>query len=135
MMLLSYTPVKIDDHRHEKMKQLAGNARGAIINEYRKAIDLYVENKTKENIILDSKIEEFISERVTKAENHLASMMGRTGMDVSMVLMGLILFLEKFFDGKVTREQIQEKLRKDGARYFTTAIKKDKDNKKGNLQI
>jgi len=47
-----------------------------------------------------------------------------------MTLMGVVLFLEKLFVGKVTREEIQEKLRIDGARYFTSAIQKDKEEKK-----
>lgn len=127
---MGYTPVKIDDHRHEKMKRLAGNKRGAITEEYRKAIDEYIARRTQESLIEDSYLEQFINTRVSKAEDHIASMLGRTGMDVSMTLMGLLLFLEKFFKGQVSREALQEQLRKDGARYFSTAIQKDKSSKR-----
>lgn len=127
---MGYTPVKIDDHRHAKMKEFAGNERGAIMEVYREAIDEYIARRTQDKMVEDSGIEQFINTRVGKMEDHLASMMGRTGMDVSMTLMGLILFLEKFFKGQFTREELQETLRKDGARYFSSAIQKDKDSKR-----
>ncbi len=127
---MAYTQVKIDDILHEKMKQFAGQSNNSVVEEYRTAIKFYIEYQAKENLIADSRLESFINERIGKMENRLASMMGRTGMDTSMVLMGLLLFLEKYFNGKITREQLQEKLRTDGARYFSTAIKSDKDKKK-----
>lgn len=126
---MSYTPVKIDDNLHSKMRDLAGPDRGAIQEEYRKAIEQHIARKTQEAMVRDTNLENYINERITRAENHLASMLGRTGMDTSMVLMGLLLFLEKYFSGKITREDLQEHLRKDAARYFSTAIQKDKADK------
>lgn len=130
MVIMSYVPVKIDDFRHEKMKRIAGNDRGAIIKEYRNAIDFYIAYKTKETMIQDTGLESFINEKINKVENHLASMLARNGMDNAMSLMGLLIFLEKFFNGKYTREELQEKLRIEGARYFTGTVQKDKEKKK-----
>lgn len=124
------TQVKIDDHLHQKMKELAGPERGAIAEEYRIALANHIAAKTQENMIKDSGLETFINDRVSKAENHLAAMMGRTGMDTSMILMGLILLLEKLL--KVDRQNLQEKLRIDGARYFSNAVQKDREYKKNN---
>lgn len=126
-VIMAYTRVLMDDHLHEKMKQLAGSGKGALIEEYREAIRNHIENKTKENISRDSGLEVYFNERMSKMEKHLASMMARTGMDTSMNLMGTIELLSKLL--KIDKEQIILQLRKDGAKYFSTAIKEDKENK------
>ena len=127
---MSYTPVKIDDHLHEKMKQLAGDKRGAIAAEYREAIQEHIKYKTEENMVRDTGLDNFINNRVTKAEDHLSSMMARTGIDTSITLMGVILLLEKLL--KVDKSEIIKQLRHDGYLYFSTVIKEDKENKKSN---
>lgn len=126
---MSYTQTKIDTHRHEKMKALAEASKRSIIEEYRNALDYYIAKKTQEQMIEDSRLETFINERITKMENHLASMLGRTGMDTSMNLMGLIWLIDVLMKN-VDRKDIELKIRKDGARYFSTAIQNDKANKK-----
>lgn len=117
---------KIDPILHEKMKDIVKRkgADATLYDEYNLAIKNHIAMVMEEELLKDSKIEEIISNEIKKVDKHLSSMLGRTGMDVSMVLMGLILFLEKTL--KVDREQIQEKLRRDGARYFTAAIQNDK---------
>lgn len=124
---MSDAKVRIPYNLHNEMKALAGTNRGAIYQEYIEAISNHIKVKKQQKFLDDTELESFINDRIGKAENHLASMLGRTGMDVSMTLMGVILFLEKFFAGKVTREEIQEKLRIDGARYFTSAVQRDKN--------
>lgn len=122
---------KVDHDIHIKMKELAERNKNSIVGEYRKALNFYISYSYKEIVLEDSKLETYLNDKLNKMENHLASMLARTGMDTSMNLMALIMFLEKFFNGKYTREQLQDQLRRDGARYFATAIKKDKeDNKK-----
>lgn len=120
----------VDDHLHEKMKQIAGKDRGALTNEYRIAITNHIKMRTQENISRDSGLENYINDRVGKLDKHLASMLARNGMDTSMVLMGMVLLLEKLL--KVDKEEIISQLRKDGAKYFSTAIKEDKENSKKN---
>jgi hypothetical protein len=112
------------------MKELSKKDNKPLKEHYDEALRLYLKVKAGEQIVEDSKIETFFNDRITKVENHLASMLGRTGMDTSMVLMGMILFLDKFFAGKFTREQLVDQLRKDGARYFSNAIQRDKEEKK-----
>lgn len=125
---MSYTQVKIDDHLHQKMKKLAGSTKGAITEEYRVAITNHIAMKTQENIIKDTNLESYINDRITKAEKHLASMLARTGMDTSMNLMAAVILLSKLL--KVNEVEIQNELRKRGARYFANAIKKDKETAK-----
>ena len=127
---MSFTMVRIDDFRHKKMKDLSGNSRGAVVNEYRKAIDFYISYRTQENMVMDTRLESYINERINKLDKHLSAMLARTGMDTSMNLMAMTMFLEKFFNGKYTREQLQEQLRRDGARYFSNVINKDREEKK-----
>lgn len=119
--------VRIEESLHSKMKELAGNKRGAIYEEYEIAIRKHIAEKTQENIQRDSGLEPFINKRIGRAEDHLASMLARNGMDTSMALMGIITLLEKLL--KVDRVVIQNELRKQGYRYFATNIKTDKEKK------
>lgn len=115
--------VKINPVLHEKMKELVkrnGNIR-TITQEYELAIKNHIAHSLQEGIIKDSKLEEIIENKLSKTDKHLSSMLGRTGMDVSMILMGLIILLEKEFDAD--KKSIMEKLRQDGARYFTETSK------------
>lgn len=127
---MSYSRVLIDDYLHDKMKELSGGRRGALIEEYREALTKHIAEKTQKNISRDSGLEEYINNRVAKAEDHLASMLGRTGMDVSMTLMGLLMLLEKA--SNLDKNELYRKIRIEGARYFSTAIQNDKDRKKDN---
>lgn len=118
---------KIDPILHEKMKNVVKRkgTHATLYDEYNLAIRNHIAKASEEEILKDSKIEEIISHEIKKVDKHLSSMLGRTGMDVSMTLMGLILFLEKTL--KVDREQIQDRLMRDGARYFTAAIQDSKE--------
>lgn len=127
---MSDTHFRVSQSDHEKMKELSVKNGTNIREEYDKAIRDHIKYSTQEGLIRDSNIEVIINERVTKLDNHLASMLGRTGMDVSMTLMGMIILLEKLL--KLDRKIIQDELRKQGARYFSTAIKEDKEKKKMN---
>jgi len=69
-------------------------------------------------VIKNSSFEEIIEKNFRKMDRHLASMLGRTGMDAAMILQGFIIFLEHYFKN-AKKEDIMEKLRKEGARYYT----------------
>lgn len=125
---MSQSTVLVDDHLHQKMKEIAGPKRGELSKEYREAIENHIKYKTQENLKRDSGLEECLNNRITRAEDHLASMLARTGMDTSITLMGVITLLEKLL--KVDREIIQNQLRKQGYNYFIAAIKEDKKKKK-----
>lgn len=127
---MAYAMTRVNAATHEKMKDLAKQNGNTIIGEYERALDMYITSSYKEILLENSKLETFLNEKINKMENHLASMLARTGMDTSMNLMAMIIFLEKFFNGKYTRDQLQDQLRREGARYFSNAIRKDKDAKK-----
>lgn len=110
--------ILMDEDLHEKMRALAKKRGVNIIDEYRVAINSHIKERVNEEIARDSGLEIYIDQRITKVDKHLASMMARTGMDTSMVLMGLILLLEKLL--KVERTELMDMLRKEGARYFSS---------------
>lgn len=116
---LDSTNVRIPDYLHNVMKELAGSKRGAINKEYLEAIKNHIALKKQEELKRHSNIIDDISNRIEKAENHLASMLGRTGMDTSIVLMGIVELLEKLYAGNKSRVDIQNELRKLGALYYT----------------
>lgn len=111
------TTTKVDSVLHEKMKELAKKNRRSLFDEYTEAISKHVANEKQDEFFKDSKLERLLDEKVSRIDKHLASMLGRNGMDTSMILMGLIYFLENHF--KESRETIFEVLKKDGARYYT----------------
>lgn len=119
-----YDRVLIDSVLHEKMKSLAKEENVSIIDEYREALKEHIRIKTSEKVARDSGLEVYINERITNMDKHLASMMARTGMDASMILMANVMLLENLF--KMERKELMGKLRKDGAKYFTAAVKEDK---------
>ncbi len=116
------TQIKMDTSRHVRMKELAEKNNRNIIDEYREAIDNHIMRMAQEEILDNSKIETIINERVKKAEDRIAGMLGRTGMDTSIVVMGLIDFLAKFF--KIDRKELYDDLRKRAAQYYTRPYKK-----------
>lgn len=124
---MSYTPVKIDDHLHSKMKEIAGIKRGALTEEYRIAIENHIKYKTQEKMKIDSGLEGFINNRIGKMDKHLASLMVRNCIDTSMTLMGLVNLLEKLL--KVDKEILLIELKKEGTIYFHDVIKCDKASK------
>lgn len=124
---MSDTHFRVSSQYHEKMKEIAIKRGTTIREEYNKAIRDHIKYSEQEIIVMDSELEVYINKRIKKAEDHLASMMGRTGMDTSMTLMGIIRLLDKLLVG-VDREKIMLELRKEGAIYFKNAIKSDKEN-------
>lgn len=121
------THFRVGEHLHEEMKSLAAKNGTSLREEYERAIRDHIKYSTQENLKRDSGLEIYINERITRLDNHITGMMGRTGMDVSMTLMGLITLLEKLL--KVPREDIQELLKRQGAAYFSSAIKREKEDR------
>lgn len=118
---MSQMPVKVDKHRHTKMKELAAKKGRTIQDTYREAIDQYLANETQEIILADSQIERIMNERLARFENRLAAMMGRTGMDVSIILMSLMPMLEKAYGKK--RNEIYNESRRAAAEYFSKPLR------------
>ena len=76
----------------------------------------------QEKMMETTMVDKLIKDEFRKMDKHLSSMLGRTGMDVSMVLMGMCLFLRDYFtqsgEALPSIGDIMETLRKEGARYF-----------------
>jgi hypothetical protein len=116
--------VKINSRLHEKMKDIVKMKGGefTLTDEYELAISNHIKSFYEKELLKDSELEKLLDDKISKIDKHLASMLGRTGMDTSMLLMGLIIFLEHYFEAD--KNVIFERLRKEGARYYTSSSKK-----------
>lgn len=128
------TQVRIPTHLHNRMKNIAEGNNESIRSVYEKAIRLYIEKEAQEELLRESNLEYIINNRISKTEEliiksveRLAALEARVGIDNSMSLIGTMILMEKLF--KMDRKIIQDDLRKQGALYFSTAIKEDKDKK------
>lgn len=119
---MSDTHTRVGIAQHEKMKSIS-KEKGIDIKEvYAEAIEEYIKLFEQEKIVADSKLEEIIDARLNKLEKHLASMLGKTGLDVAMILTGLARILEDTYNEDPA--DIYENLRKFGAAYYTQKGKK-----------
>lgn len=123
--------IRISEAVHRQMKTYMKGEHGEVQACYEEAAREWMAKKANEAIILDSNVERMISERIGKVDNHLASMIARSGMDISMILMGLIRFLSLYIKD-TSVDEIMKSLRHQGAQYYAAAIKKDKQDKKDN---
>ncbi|EJW14376.1 hypothetical protein M5X02_01775 [Paenibacillus alvei] len=113
---------RIDDHLHERMKQLVKmkNSR-SLAEEYRQAIEHWIAQETQSILLADSQILHRLEHRITNAEERLAKMNGRTGMDISIVLTGILNLLAKQYG--VSERQVYEELRPVAAAHFSSSKK------------
>lgn len=109
----------IDSILHEKMKRIVKEKGGArtLLEEYNQAVENHIANYYQEEIIKDSLLEKTIQTEIKKIDKHLSSMLGRSGMDISMILVGIIEFLADYFEKDF--DEMSEELRKTGAKYYT----------------
>lgn len=115
---MSTSTVRIDDHLHAKMKELvAKKGTSSIADEYRQALEHWIAQESQNILLADSQILSRLEDRITKSEERLARMNGRTGMDVSIVLTGILNLLAK--QHQVTEKQIYEELRPIAASHFS----------------
>lgn len=128
------TQVRMANHIHEKVKSIAEKKNVNIKEVYEEAMKRYIQAEAQEDLLRETDIERIINNRISKTEEQinrsverLAALEARVGIDNSMSLMGIIVLLEKLL--KLDRENIQNELRKQGALYFSAAIKEDKDKK------
>ena len=128
------TQVRMANHIHEKVKSIADKKNVTIKEVYEEAMKRYIQAEAQEDLLIETDIERIINNRIGKTEDQinrsverLAALEARVGIDNSMSLMGIIVLLEKLL--KLDRENIQNELRKQGALYFSTAIKEDKNKK------
>ncbi len=128
------TQVRMANHIHEKVKSIAEKKNITIKEFYEEAMNRYIQAEAQEDLLRETDIERIINNRISKTEEQinrsverLAALEARVGIDNSMSLMGVVILLEKLL--KLDRESIQNELRKQGALYFSAAIKEDKNKK------
>ncbi|WP_240431938.1 hypothetical protein [Paenibacillus aceti] len=115
---MSSSTVRIDEHLHIRMKELAAKkGTTSIADEYRKALEHWIAQETQNILLADSQILSVLEHRMTKMEDRLAKMNGRTGMDVSMTLMAVLNLLAKHYG--VREDQIYDELRPAAVQHFS----------------
>ena len=122
---MNYVGVRIDDIRHERMKELAKLSGRTIIDEYRLAIDDHISRTSQELLEEDTQLEIFINNRIKKTEDRLAAMLARNGMDTSIILMGLLRMLSNLTG--IDKKDIYNQLRKEAAPYFSRPYSEQKE--------
>ena len=127
------TPVKMEDMLHMQMKEVAKGKNRSIQTEYDDAIKFYLKYVREKEIARVVDIEGMIKNSIGRMEDHLASFIGRVGIDNAIGLMGIVMIYEDFMkeQGKeINRNELFDTMRARGAQYFSSAIQKDKASKK-----
>lgn len=112
---MSTTPVKVEDYRHAKMKEIAMKNNKTIQATYAEAIDAYLSGKYQEMILADSKLEQMMGVRMNKMVDRLAAMISSNNFDTSTILMAITHLNSKEF-GKERNETYQA-YRKEASAY------------------
>lgn len=140
--MADYTHARINTKLYAKLKERAKvKPGGTIQNELDNAVRFYLAEEAQRDIEEFSGIEKMLQHYNNKLDKHISSMIARVTMDVSMLLMGQVISLQKEFstpDKQISEEKIMEILIKRGARYFTEGRKVmkqgfDEDSDESNL--
>ncbi len=123
--MMSTTQVKMPSHLHEKMKDLAAKNNRKIVEEYEECLERHITNFYQENLLAETRLEEYIDKKLKKAEDRLAGMLGRTGMDTSILVMAMMQYLSREFD--TDRNTVFNEFRKQAAQYYSRPYQKQND--------
>ncbi|MGL5381750.1 hypothetical protein [Clostridium sp.] len=115
------THARVSEALHEKMKSISKQKGTKIKEEYDAALQEYIQRFEEKKVLQDSELEKMLDEKLAKVDSHLSSMLGRTGLDASMILVGLAYFLEDYYEKDIA--DIFNRLRTDGVDYFTNKSK------------
>lgn len=124
------THVRVKQDTYNKIKEISVSTGRNIKDEIEYALQCHIKEFRQEQIMKESNFESLLNDRFGKLDKHLSSMMARTGIDVSMTLMGVVTILAKFMGTEEEKEVVLEILRKSGVKYFTEVVQKDKAEKK-----
>lgn len=116
--------IKINERLHQRMKKVAEREGLNLKDSYENVIEQYLQSKEEQELLRNSELEKMLDERFSKMDKHLSGMLGKSGLDTSMVLVGMAYFLEDYFEKDIT--DIFNTLRKDGVEYFTNKNNKFK---------
>lgn len=132
---MSTSQIRIRKDIHIKLKEIA-DKEGKKLQEVSDEFLLYaLKNYSTDEVMKETAIEKILNTRLDKTEElilkgteRLASLQARVGIDNSMALMGIVTLIEKILD--LDKKAVQNELRKQGAIYFSNAVKEDKEKKK-----
>lgn len=119
---LGTIPVKIDEFRHAKMKEMATKNNQTIQATYAEAVDSYLSGKYQDMILADSKLEQIITIELNKGINRLAAMLNSNNIDTSTILMAVMHLNSHIFERD--RNEIYQAYRKEGSAYESAKRKK-----------
>lgn len=132
---MAQTHIRVDSSIHSNIKEIAEKEGRTVYEVTEDLLNFSLKHYYSEEVMRYTDIERIVNDRVSKTEEQLnksverlAALLARVGIDNSMGLMGNITLLEKLF--KIDRKKVQDELRKQGALYFSTATKEDRDKKK-----
>ncbi|WP_165891154.1 hypothetical protein, partial [Streptomyces globisporus] len=98
-----------------------------LIEVYTDMMRAYTEEAYRSELIDGSNIVNHIDQRFDKLADRVTGMLGRTGMDVSIVVVGLLNILSKDMD--IRQDRLYEELRKSAAEYYSRPYQKKKDER------
>lgn len=133
--IVGQTHLRVDNSIHSKIKEIADKEGETVYEVTEKLLKFSFKHYYSEEVLRQTDIERIVNNRIGKLEDQLnksterlASLMARIGIDNAMGLMGDIVLLEKLL--KLDKKDIQKELRKQGATYFSTSVREDKEEKK-----
>ena len=127
--------IRIRSDIHFKIKEIADKENRTLQEVLDQLLIYALKNYYTDEVLKQTDIEKIINNRLDKTEElilkgteRLASLQARVGIDNSMALMGVITLIEKILE--LDKKAVQNELRKQGALYFSNAVKEDKAKKK-----
>lgn len=82
--------IKIDSSIHDEMVKIAKAKGNTVTSEYENIIKNHIKRYSEQQILKNSELEEMLDEKLNRIDKHLSSMLAKTGIDVDMILTGLI---------------------------------------------
>lgn len=134
-MASSTVNMRIRKDIHSDIKAIADKEKRGVQEVTDEFLLFALKHYHSDEVMRQTDIEKIINNRISKTDEliirsveRLAGLEARVGIDNSMTLMGVIILLVKLL--KLDKKDVQSELRKQGAIYFSSAIKEDKDKKK-----
>lgn len=85
--------VQIDSSLHCKIKEMAKKNKTNIVYEVEEALRKHIQNKSEEEILVDSEIEILINKKLEKVDRHLSSYIGKLDKNIYKLLASNLLSL------------------------------------------
>jgi hypothetical protein len=118
--------IKIAPHLYDQISDVVKKEKNkgnntTIYEEVNRAVENYTTAYNQDDLIANSKLALLLDQKLTKHDKHIASMLGRTGVDVSMALIGIANILIELYGDEVEVKvtDVLKNLRSEGVSYYT----------------